>query len=94
MTVRRLFVIFIANLFIDLVSCTNNEKFYLYDWPDLVNRYANYTDRDHAHHGVEFPHWKLNHGAGRLIHQEYMEYKTSPYALFRIMYERALLDPR
>lgn len=68
------------------------DKFYVYDWPHLVNRYANYSDRPHHGHGVEFPQWKLNYGAGRLIDPSNSEYKTSQFALFKLMYERVVID--
>jgi hypothetical protein len=69
-------------------------RFFVYDWPGLVNRYANFTDRDHRGHGVEFPQWKENYGAGRVIDAQNFEYKTSQFALFKLMYERALIDKR
>ncbi|KAJ1429678.1 exostosin family-domain-containing protein [Ochromonadaceae sp. CCMP2298] len=69
-------------------------RFYIYDWPLLINRYANYTDRDVSGHGVEFPAWTANFGAGRLLNASTGEFKTSQFALFKVMYERALLDPR
>jgi hypothetical protein len=71
---------------------TGADKFYVYDWPHLVNRYANYSDRPHHGHGVEFPQWKLNYGAGRLIDPSNSEYKTSQFALFKLIYERTLID--
>lgn len=69
-------------------------RFYMYDWPHLVNRYANFTDRDHRGHGVEFPQWTQNFGAGRVIDRKNLEFKTSQFSLFKIMYERALLDKK
>ena len=65
--------------------------FYIYNWTHLVDRYARYTDRPH---GVDFPDWTWNYGSGKCIQKETMEYKTSQFGLFKIMYERALLDPR
>ena len=70
------------------------DKIFVYDWPELVNRYANFTDRDHKSHGVEFPQWKENYGAGRLIDGGHLEHKTSQFALHKLFYERALRDPR
>jgi hypothetical protein len=72
----------------------DNKKFYIYEWPDLVNRYANHTDRPHHSHGVEIPDWRSNHGAGRHVSKNTSEYKTSQFGLFKIMYQRALIDPR
>jgi hypothetical protein len=69
-------------------------KFYVYDWPDLLDIYAKYTDRDIGSHGVEFPQWTENFGAGRLINAKHMEYKTSQFSLFKIMYEKAIVDYR
>lgn len=71
-----------------------NGTFFIYEWSDLVNRYANFTDRDHGHHGVEFPQWKYHYGAGRILNASLYEHKTSQFSLFKLMYERALLDPR
>ena len=71
-----------------------HDKFYIYDWPELIDRYANFTDRDIGSHGVEVPEWKTNFGAGRLIDIDNLEYKTSQFSLFKLIYERALLDPR
>lgn len=68
--------------------------FYIYDWPDLVDRYANFTDRSHLSHGVEFPAWITHYGAGRVVDPVQLEHKTSQFGLFKIMYERALIDPR
>ena len=73
---------------------SNDDKIYVYDWPELVNRYANFTDRDHKSHGVEFPHWKEHFGAGRLIEGGNLEHKTSQFSLHKLFYERALRDPR
>ena len=67
-------------------------RLFVYDWPDLVDRYANFTDRKDAH-GVEIPQWRLHHGLGRVISGDNMEHKTSQFALHKIFYERALLDP-
>ena len=73
----------------------NEEKlFYIYNWPDLIDRYPKYTDRDFKQHGVEFPAWTTNFGAGRQINAVNMEYKTSQFSLFKIMFERAMIDPR
>jgi len=66
---------------------------YVYDWPDLQDRYANFTDRRDAH-GVEIPHWRLHRGLGRVVDGHNMEFKTSQFALYKIFYERALLDPQ
>lgn len=66
----------------------------------FFRRYANYTDRDHSLHGVEFPykgsnhHWAENFGAGRIVNAAEMEHKTSQFSLFKLLYERALRDPR
>lgn len=68
--------------------------FYIYDWPHLVDRYANFSDRPHHSHGVEMPNWRTNFGAGRLVSKNTSEYKTSQFSLFKLMYERALIDPR
>lgn len=68
--------------------------FYIYDWPDLRDRYANYTDRSHLSHGVEFPAWVTHYGAGRVTDPVQLEHKTSQFGLFKIMFERALIDPR
>jgi hypothetical protein len=63
-------------------------------------RYANFTDRDISSHGVEFPyggnnhHWAQNFGAGRILHADHMEHKTSQFSLFKLLYERALRDKR
>ena len=64
-------------------------KFFLYDWPHLVNRYANYTDRDHRGHGVEFPQWTENYGAGRSINAAAHEFKTSQFGLFKLSFQFA-----
>lgn len=77
---------------ISVISAT--DKFYVYDWPHLVNRYANYSDRPHHGHGVEFPAWRTNYGAGRLIDASNSEYKTSQFALFKLIYDRAMIDPQ
>jgi len=78
-----------------ICKCLNTgEKIYVYDWPELVNRYANFTDRDHTSHGVEVPVWRTNYGAGRLVEGTNLEHKTSQFALHKIFYERALIDPR
>lgn len=84
------YIIFI--LLYHILVCSS--KFYIYDWPDLIDRYANYTDRPHHSHGVEFPKWTEHYGAGRLINSTTMEYKTSQFSLFKIIYERALIDKR
>lgn len=82
-------------LFVCIVCFSSaTEKFFVYDWPHLVNRYANYSDRPHHGHGVEFPQWRLNFGAGRLIDAANSEYKTSQFALFKLMYDRAMIDPQ
>jgi hypothetical protein len=78
---------------VSLLAAATANKFYIYDWSHLVNRYANYSDRPHHGHGVEFPQWRLNYGAGRLIDSNSSEYKTSQFALFKLLYERALVDP-
>jgi hypothetical protein len=84
-----------ARLTVAVAAASPSEPlFYIYDWPDLVNRYANHTDRPHHSHGVEIPEWRKNHGLGRLVSKNTSEYKTSQFALFKIMYERALIDPR
>lgn len=88
------YVVFFLLTSVPVTWSKKQAKFYIYDWPAIVNRYANYTDRNHHGHGVEFPQWMLNHGAGRLISKQDHLYKTSQFALFKIMYERALLDPR
>jgi len=72
---------------------TEQQHLFVYDWPDLQDRYANFTDRKDAH-GVEIPHWRLHHGLGRVVDGANMEHKTSQFALHKIFYERALLDPR
>lgn len=87
-----IFILLLLLLQLDYLS--SEGKFYIYDWPDLVNRYANYTDRPHHSHGVEFPRWTEHYGAGRLINSTTMEYKTSQFSLFKIIYERALIDKR
>lgn len=69
-------------------------QFYIYEWPDLVDRYANFTDRSHLSHGVEFPAWITHYGAGRRVDPVQLEHKTSQFGLFKIMFERALIDPR
>ena len=80
------------------VLCLHNigasaaDKFYIYDWPDLVDRYANFTDRSHHGHGVEIPQWKQHFGAGRQVDSANMEHKTSQFGLFKLVYERALMD--
>lgn len=65
---------------------------YVYDWPELLDVYANYTDRDHSSHGVEFPEWTSNKGTGRIIDARRMEHKTSQFSLFKIIYERMLVS--
>ena len=72
----------------------SGDLFYIYDWPDLRDRYANYTDRSHLSHGVEFPAWITHYGAGRVTDPVQLEHKTSQFGLFKIMYERALIDTR
>lgn len=74
-------------------SSSKGQLFYIYDWPHLVDRYANFTDRGHHGHGVEIPFWKYNHGMGRLTNLSNHEYRTSQFSLFKIFYERALIDP-
>eukprot|EP00605_Chrysophyceae_sp_TOSAG23-4_P002054 GSChrysophyteH1.ASY1.ANO1.2275.1 assembled CDS len=84
-----------VSLFLVCSSITvGKEKFYVYDWPELVDRYANFTDRDHTSHGVEFPAWTQHRGAGRLVDKENLEHKTSQFSLHKLFYERALIDPR
>lgn len=68
-------------------------KLFVYDWPDVNNRYANFTDRKDSH-GVEIPQWRMHHGLGRVVDGHNLEHKTSQFALYKIFYERALLDPR
>lgn len=85
---------FYVGYFVNAVEDSSSSFFYIYDWPHLVNRYANFSDRPHHSHGVEMPNWKTNFGAGRLVSQNTSEYKTSQFALFKLMYERALIDPR
>jgi hypothetical protein len=70
------------------------DLFYVYEWPDITNKYANTSDRDTNAHGVEFPYWTDYYGAGRLLNPSTMEHKTSQFSLFKTMYERALRDPR
>ena len=77
-----------------LIPNSKSGKIYVYEWPDIINRYANFSDRPHHSHGVEFPSWTNNYGVGRIISPNTSEYKTSQFALFKIMYERVLLDPR
>jgi hypothetical protein len=85
------FILFLSSLYtISVLS----SSFYIYDWPDLVDRYAKFTDRSHLSHGVEFPAWLNHHGAGRLVDPLNLEHKTSQFGLFKIMYERALMDKR
>eukprot|EP01038_Epipyxis_sp_PR26KG_P008500 gene8500-11492_t len=67
-------------------------KYYIYEWPHLMNRYANRSDRSHGHHGVEFPHWYSQYGAGRIMNRTEHEHKTSQFSLFKIMIERLQLD--
>jgi len=69
-------------------------KFFMYDWPDLVDRYANFTDRDHLSHGVEFPQWKSHGGTGRVVDALNLEHKTSQFGLAKIFVDRARVDPR
>lgn len=77
-------------------SILTDKKFYIYDWPDLINRYANQTDRGHHMHthGVDIPDWLENNGIGKPTNYLQMEYKTSQYSMAKIYYERALLDSR
>lgn len=76
-------------------SQASKARIFVYNWPDLSNRYANHTDRGHhVSHGVEIPQWRQNNGAGRLINPKFMEYKTSQYSLFKLIYERVLGDSR
>ncbi len=70
------------------------DLFYVYEWPDITNKYANMSDRDTNAHGMEFPYWLDYYGAGRLLNPNTMEHKTSQFSLFKTMYERALRDPR
>jgi hypothetical protein len=83
--------ILIIIITIEFISC-KEELLYIYDWPDIINRYANHSDRDMGLHGVDIPNWKTNFGAGVLINN--YEYRTSQFSLFKIMYERAIRDPR
>ena len=76
------------------ISSMETARFYIYEWPHLIDRYANFSDRPHHGHGVEFPAWRENLGIGRALDVNNHEYKTSQFALFKIMYERALVDPR
>lgn len=69
------------------------QQLYVYDWPDLVDQYANFTDRKDSH-GVEIPQWRLHHGLGRVVDGSNLEHKTSQFALHKIFFERVLLDPR
>jgi hypothetical protein len=48
----------------------------------------------HLFTGVEFPYWTSYFGAGRLIDSENFEFKTSQFSLFKLFYERALIDPQ
>jgi hypothetical protein len=79
------------------VDDSAHARFYVYDWPDLVDKYPKYTDRDIRDHGVEFPAWSQHFGSGRSIYAEGMEHKTSQFALFKLMYvyerTRSLLLP-
>ena len=81
-------------VFLSIIGILCSDKIYVYDWPELVNRYANFTDRDHTSHGVEVPIWKTHFGAGRLVDATNLEHKTSQFALHKIFYERALIDSR
>jgi len=74
------------------IDTIHADKIYVYDWPELANRYANFTDRDHTSHGVEVPVWRTNRGAGRLVEGTNLEHKTSQFALHKIYYERALIS--
>lgn len=60
----------------------------------MVDFYPKYTDRDIRGHGVEFPAWSEHFGAGRISHAATMEHKTSQFSLFKLMYERAMIDKR
>lgn len=73
-------------------AATLEQKLYVYNWPDLVDRYANFTDRKDAH-GVEIPNWRTHSGLGRVVDGANLEHKTSQFALHKIFYERVLLDP-
>jgi len=88
-----LFVVCALACLVLTVSAEQPPSLFVYDWPDLVDRYANFTDRKDAH-GVEIPHWRLHRGLGRVVDGDSMEHKTSQFALHKIFYERALLDPR
>jgi hypothetical protein len=77
-----------------LICACAIDLIYVYDWPDLVNRYANFSDRSHLSHGVEIPIWQTNHGAGREVDISNLEFKTSQFGLFKLFYERALIDSR
>jgi len=83
-----LFLVIISSVF------SVKEKFFVYDWPELTNRYANHSDKHHISHGVEIPQWMMHYGAGRQVNRTFMEHKTSQFSLFKIMYERALVDKR
>ena len=88
-------LLFVTTLLLACSSMTvGKEKFYVYDWPELVDRYANFTDRDHTSHGVEFPAWTQHRGAGRLVDDQNLEHKTSQFSLHKLFYERALIDSR
>lgn len=75
-----------------ILSIASTDQFYIYEWPDIVNRYANYTDRSHHGHGVEIPQWKQHFGAGRQVDAASMEHKTSQFGLFKLVFERASID--
>jgi len=58
------------------VSVVLSQQLFVYDWPDLKDNYANFTDRKDGH-GVEIPHWRLHYGTGRVMQGTNNEHKTS-----------------
>ena len=62
------------------IAPNSDEKFYIYDWPDVCAKL--------------YCGGRQNSGAGRVLIASDGIYNTYQYALFDLMYSRALKDPR
>lgn len=66
----------------------SKQRFYVYDWPEVVNKYAKYGGHEYNRF------FQMNSGAGMEIDASRGHFHTWQFALFKIIYERALVDPR
>ena len=90
-----------------LANSKQDKLFYIYDWPDVIKRQKTLrADEGNRHRMYCFWLYSLitsfssrfllyGLGTGKLLHNASVGlYNTDQFHLFRIMYHRALKDPR